>query len=120
MIPVLVDAGHRCVAPDLVGFGRSDKPARRSDYSYAGHVAQIAELVRTLALQDIILVCQDWGGCSACASPRSTNGASIASWPPTPSCRPATLRSVRPSSHGASSRRRFRSSRRRASCKERR
>src|SRR4030095_14854690 len=38
MIPVLVDAGLRCVAPDLVGFGRSDKPAQRSDYTYARHV----------------------------------------------------------------------------------
>ena len=38
MIPVLVGAGHRVVAPDLVGFGRSDKPTRREDYTYAGHV----------------------------------------------------------------------------------
>lgn len=62
MIRDLTARGLRCVAPDLIGFGRSDKPAQRSDYSYAGHVAQIAELVRTLDLQDIILVCQDWGG----------------------------------------------------------
>ena len=39
MIPPLADAGHRVIAPDLIGFGRSDKPTKKSDYSYAGHVA---------------------------------------------------------------------------------
>src|SRR5437870_3435143 len=43
MIPLLVAAGHRCVAPDLVGFGRSDKPAARSDYTYQRHVDWLAE-----------------------------------------------------------------------------
>ncbi|MEQ9464351.1 MAG: haloalkane dehalogenase [Haliea sp.] len=62
MIRDLTARGLRCVAPDLIGFGRSDKPAQRSDYSYAGHVAQIVELVSTLDLCDIVLVCQDWGG----------------------------------------------------------
>ncbi len=62
MIRDLTARGLRCVAPDLIGFGRSDKPADRGDYSYAGHVAQIAELVTTLDLRDIVLVCQDWGG----------------------------------------------------------
>ncbi len=62
MIHDLTGRGLRCVAPDLIGFGRSDKPAQRSDYSYAGHVAQMAELVEALDLRDIILVCQDWGG----------------------------------------------------------
>jgi haloalkane dehalogenase len=62
MIRDLTGRGLRCVAPDLIGFGRSDKPAQRNDYSYAGHVAQIAELIRTLDLHNIILVCQDWGG----------------------------------------------------------
>lgn len=62
MIRDLTERGLRCVAPDLIGFGRSDKPAQRSDSSYAGHVAQMAELVRTLDLHNIILVCQDWGG----------------------------------------------------------
>lgn len=63
MIPVLVDAGYRCVAPDLVGFGRSDKPAKRSDYTYARHVEWMrATLFDCLDLRAITLVCQDWGG----------------------------------------------------------
>ena len=62
MIRELSARGLRCVAPDLIGFGRSDKPAQREYYSYAGHVAQMAALVTALDLRDIILVCQDWGG----------------------------------------------------------
>ncbi|MCB1014065.1 MAG: haloalkane dehalogenase [Acidimicrobiales bacterium] len=62
MIPVLVDAGHRVVAPDLVGFGRSDKPTRREDYTYARHVAWLRDVVERLDLRDVTLVCQDWGG----------------------------------------------------------
>jgi haloalkane dehalogenase len=62
MIPVLVDAGHRAVAPDLVGFGRSDKPARREDYTYQRHVDWTWGLLEALDLRDITLVCQDWGG----------------------------------------------------------
>src|SRR5881394_1681512 len=62
MIPVLVAAGHRCIAPDLVGFGRSDKPAERESYTYARHVAWLRELVvDRLDLTKITLVCQDWG-----------------------------------------------------------
>ncbi len=61
MIPPLADAGYRVVAPDLVGFGRSDKPTRKSDYSYAKHVAWIAQFLEELALTDITLFCQDWG-----------------------------------------------------------
>jgi haloalkane dehalogenase len=63
MIPVLVDAGLRAVAPDLVGFGRSDKPAKRTDYTYARHVQWLSSHVfDQLDLRDITLVCQDWGG----------------------------------------------------------
>jgi haloalkane dehalogenase len=62
MIPGLVDAGHRVVAPDLVGFGRSDKPAQREDYTYARHVAWMAGVLAALDLQDTTLFCQDWGG----------------------------------------------------------
>ena len=63
MIPILVEAGHRVICPDLVGFGRSDKPTRREDHTYARHV----EWMRTLAfdvldLRDVTLVGQDWGG----------------------------------------------------------
>ena len=63
MIPALVAAGLRAVAPDLVGFGRSDKPAKRTDYTYARHVAWLTEhVIDALDLRDITLVCQDWGG----------------------------------------------------------
>jgi haloalkane dehalogenase len=59
---VLTAAGHRTVAPDLIGFGRSDKPAARDDYTYARHVAWMRGTVERLDLRDITLVCQDWGG----------------------------------------------------------
>ena len=62
MIPVIVDAGFRAVAPDLVGFGRSDKPAVRSDYTYQRHVDWMQGLLDKINLQRITLVCQDWGG----------------------------------------------------------
>ncbi len=63
MIPILVAAGARCVAPDLVGFGRSDKPAERTAYTYARHVEWMrAALFDGLELRDVTLVCQDWGG----------------------------------------------------------
>lgn len=62
MIPVIADAGHRVVAPDLVGFGRSDKPTEQSDYTYARHVAWMADWLEQIDLTGITLVCQDWGG----------------------------------------------------------
>ncbi|MGH9302042.1 MAG: haloalkane dehalogenase, partial [Acidimicrobiales bacterium] len=63
MIPVLVGAGHRCVAPDLVGFGRSDKPASPGDYTYARHLDWMRQaLFDGLDLASVTLVCQDWGG----------------------------------------------------------
>jgi haloalkane dehalogenase len=62
MIPPLVQAGHRVVAPDLIGFGRSDKPAERADYTYARHVGWMRAAVEQLDLKDITLFCQDWGG----------------------------------------------------------
>ena len=62
MIPVFVGAGYRAVAPDLVGFGRSDKPASRSDYTYQRHVDWTAAWLEQLDLARITLVCQDWGG----------------------------------------------------------
>ena len=63
MIPVLVAAGHRCIAPDLVGFGRSDKPSSQDDYSYRSHVDWMSELVfGRLELRDITFFGQDWGG----------------------------------------------------------
>jgi len=62
MIPILVDAGLRPVAPDLVGFGRSDKPGDRTEYTYAGHVAWMHGFLRALDLRDVTLFGQDWGG----------------------------------------------------------
>jgi haloalkane dehalogenase len=63
MIPVLTDAALRAVAPDLIGFGRSDKPGEQSDYTYARHVEWLRSvLFDRLDLTDIVLVCQDWGG----------------------------------------------------------
>ena len=62
MIPVLVDAGLRAVAIDLVGFGRSDKPVRREDYTYQAHIDWTWSAIEAIGLTDITLVCQDWGG----------------------------------------------------------
>ena len=61
MIPPLVDAGFRVIAPDLVGFGKSDKPVHRSEYTYAAHVLWMTGFVKALDLTEITLVCQDWG-----------------------------------------------------------
>jgi haloalkane dehalogenase len=63
MIPVLAAAGLRVIAPDLIGFGRSDKPAEAADHSYATHVEWTRQLVfDVLDLRDVTLVGQDWGG----------------------------------------------------------
>ena len=61
MVPRL-SRDHRVIAPDLIGFGRSDKPAERSDYTYALHYDALVSFVTALDLQCITLVCQDWGG----------------------------------------------------------
>lgn len=62
MIPRFTEAGHRVIAPDLIGFGRSDKPTARSDYTYQRHVDWMGQALRALDLRGITLVCQDWGG----------------------------------------------------------
>ena len=62
MIPALVASGHRVVAPDLIGFGRSDKPADRNDYTYERHVAWLSQWFTDVDLHDVTLFCQDWGG----------------------------------------------------------
>ncbi|MGN6336313.1 haloalkane dehalogenase, partial [Mycobacterium sp.] len=63
MIPILTAAGHRVICPDLVGFGRSDKPTRREDHSYARHVEWMRALAfDVLDLRNVTLVGQDWGG----------------------------------------------------------
>src|SRR5690242_20525880 len=62
MIPVLTAAGLRAVAIDLVGFGRSDKPAARDDYTFQAHMDWTRAAIDGIGLSDITLVCQDWGG----------------------------------------------------------
>ena len=62
MIQPVVAAGYRAVAPDHIGFGRSDKPAERTDYSYQAYVDWLRQFVEALDLRRITLVCQDWGG----------------------------------------------------------
>jgi haloalkane dehalogenase len=62
MIPVLTHAGYRCVAPDLVGFGRSDKPTARTDYTFQRHVDWMTAWLTANELDGLTLVCQDWGG----------------------------------------------------------
>jgi haloalkane dehalogenase len=62
MIPGLVAAGLRVIAPDLVGFGRSDKPAAREDYTFQRHVDWMRGFLDAVRLTDINLFCQDWGG----------------------------------------------------------
>lgn len=58
----LVASGHRVVAPDLIGFGRSDKPADRDDYTYERHVAWLSQWFTTVGLDNVTVFCQDWGG----------------------------------------------------------
>jgi len=61
MIPIIVDAGHRVVAPDLVGFGRSDKPAEKNDYTFQRHVDWMTSWLEQVDLQDVTFFGQDWG-----------------------------------------------------------
>jgi tRNA(adenine34) deaminase len=62
MIPAFLEAGHRVVAPDMVGFGKSDKPKRDSAHSFSWHRQVLLEFVERLDLHNIVLVVQDWGG----------------------------------------------------------
>jgi haloalkane dehalogenase len=62
VIPLVRDAGYRCIAPDLPGFGRSDKPVDLDWYTYDRHVASIAALVEELDVRDATIVVHDWGG----------------------------------------------------------
>ncbi len=62
MIPIITAAGHRAIAPDLIGFGRSDKLAKRDDYSYQFHIDILTAFIKKLDLTGMTLVCQDWGG----------------------------------------------------------
>ncbi|MBT9470105.1 MAG: haloalkane dehalogenase [Pseudomonadota bacterium] len=62
VIAGLVAKGRRVIVPDLIGFGRSDKPADRADYTYERHVAWMSEWLTALDLSGLTLFCQDWGG----------------------------------------------------------
>ncbi|WP_427912149.1 tRNA adenosine(34) deaminase TadA [Ramlibacter sp. MMS24-I3-19] len=62
MLPVFLGEGHRVVAPDLVGFGRSDKPKKEGAHSFSWHREVLLQFVERLDLQNILLVVQDWGG----------------------------------------------------------
>lgn len=62
MIPHFVGSGARVIAPDLIGFGRSDKPVKDNDYTFHFHRNMLLRFIEKLDLQNITLVCQDWGG----------------------------------------------------------
>lgn len=62
MIPVFLQAGHRVIAPDLIGFGKSDKPKKQEFHRFSWHRQVLLELVERLDLRDVVLVVQDWGG----------------------------------------------------------
>ncbi|KNC86371.1 hypothetical protein, variant [Sphaeroforma arctica JP610] len=62
MIPPLLEAGHRVVAPDLIGFGRSDKPLERKAYTYEAHVNWTRMFLDQMKLSNVTVFCQDWGG----------------------------------------------------------
>jgi haloalkane dehalogenase len=62
VIPILVEAGFRVIAPDLIGFGKSDKPSETADYTYARHVSWMQEWLDAVDVDDITLFVQDWGG----------------------------------------------------------
>jgi haloalkane dehalogenase len=62
MISGLVAKGHRAVAPDLIGFGKSDKPTEQNDYTFERHVKWMSDWLTALDLRNITLFCQDWGG----------------------------------------------------------
>ncbi len=62
MIPVLTQAGFRCIVPDLIGFGRSDKPAKMETHTYLFHVNAVTALLKELKLKNVTFFGQDWGG----------------------------------------------------------
>lgn len=61
MIPLFAQAGYRAIAPDLIGFGKSDKPLEAEVFSYQAHVAWLTQFIEKLDLRGITLICQDWG-----------------------------------------------------------
>ncbi len=74
MIPVFTGAGHRAVAPDLYGFGKSDKPSDVAVYSFEFHRDTLLRFIERLDLRNITLVCQDWGGLLGLTLPMALPG----------------------------------------------
>ncbi len=74
MVPVFTAAGHRVVAPDLIGFGKSDKPKKEGAHSFAFHRQVLLELVERLDLRRVVLVVQDWGGLLGLTLPQAAPG----------------------------------------------
>lgn len=74
MIPVFLSAGHRVVVPDLIGFGKSDKPKKESFHSFTWHRQALLEFVERLDLKNMILVVQDWGGLLGLTLPMAAPG----------------------------------------------
>ena len=74
MIPIFAGAGHRVVAPDFYGFGRSDKPVDQSIYTFDFHRKALIALIEHLDLRNITLVCQDWGGILGLTLPMDMTG----------------------------------------------
>ena len=62
MVPLLVDSGYRVIAPDLIGFGKSDKPINSDLHSYGNHVRWLADFVQQLDIKNAVAFMQDWGG----------------------------------------------------------
>lgn len=62
IIPILTKAGKRVIAPDLIGFGKSDKLTKKEDYTYANHIMWVSQLFDHLQLDNVVLFAQDWGG----------------------------------------------------------
>jgi len=100
MIPVLVNEGFRVIAPDLVGFGRSDKPAKKKDYSYLNHVMWMTAWLERNELTHISLFCQDWGSLVGLRMVPSAQTVSIASCWLMEACLPAPKKSQLHSKYG--------------------
>lgn len=62
MVPAIAEAGHRAIAPDMIGLGKSDKPVSLDEHTYEKHVARTKQFIEALDLKGITLFCQDWGG----------------------------------------------------------
>ena len=108
LIPVFVSAGLRAIAPDLVGFGRSDKPAKREGYTYERHVNWTTRFIQKLDLSGITLVCQDWGGVIGLRVAAELQSDLRESSRRILDCLPVKAQSVTRSWHGANSRRKHR------------